>query len=253
MRDDIGELIGVVSRIREIEDLALTTNGVLLPEKLDSIVNSRIKRVNVSLPSLDSSRYREITKGRIDRVIEAIKVLLTTQIRVKINMVAYGDEALEELKRCIDFISDKDVELRFIEYMPVCSSTYHHDKFISAERIERLLVDVYGFSPEESKTHTVSRIYTRPDLLGRIGLIMPVSNQFCDSCNKVRINCYGELRPCLFSDKKINILEIVKRSPFEQALERLLNFMNLNFTRPDIKSILSGENVSSVRMVETGG
>lgn len=253
LREDIDCIIKIATSFPEIKDIGLTTNGVLLEKRMSSLLSAGLKRINISLPSLNPERYKRITGMHIQPVLNGIDSALNSGINVKLNMVAYDKNIIDELNLIIDFISDKRLELRFIEYMPLCSENYHKENFVDPSIIEKKLVQNYRFLYNNLNNQIVSRIYTREDVKGRIGFIKPVTNPFCDFCNKIRINCYGMLIPCLFSNNSINILGLIKNNPFEQARDGLDNFIKLHFVKPDIKSIFEGRLTSSKRMSEIGG
>ncbi len=253
LRRDIYDIIRVVSTFSEIQDLSLTTNGILLKDRLSSLIDAGLMRINISLPSLFAERYNRITGGNIKFVMAGIDEALRFGLKIKINVVAYGKEVLNEIDSVIDFISDKDLELRFIEYMPVYSEIYDKNKFFPAAMIERLLIEKYNFYVTRNEKQIAKNIYSRADIKGRIGFIKAVTDQFCDICNKVRIDCYGEMSPCLFSKKTVNILKIIKNYQFNEAREIINEFIKAEYKSPDIASYLRGDNTCNTRMFNIGG
>ncbi len=253
IREDIDKIVKTISSFKEIKDISITTNGVFLGKKINLLCDSGLMRINVSLPSVNPLRYREITGVDINYVKNGIDTALKNEMKVKVNMVAYGEEIFDELGDVIDFIKDREVDLRFIEYMPLCNKTYSKEKFIPAKRIERYLIEKFGFAFIQRKDQIVRRIYSREDVLGKIGFITPVTEQFCDICNKVRINCFGEMRACLFSDRMINILNLIKEYSSESVNTIVNEFIVKQQGTPHIRSFLSERSNLSFNMVEIGG
>jgi len=253
LREDIDKIISGIAGIEGIEDLALTTNGVLLHKKIESLREAGLKRVNISLPSVDEQRFKSITGGDMGSVISSIDKSIELGIPVKINVVAFGEEIIRELEKFIGFIKNRDVVLRFIEYMPVCANKYSRKRFIELSRIESILVSDFGFDYEERHNEMISRVYYKEGVKGRIGFIKPVTAQFCDVCNKVRINSRGELRPCLFSSVTINLLDLIRNESDGDAARMLLEFLNRNSSKPDIRAISNGDSEVKIRLFEIGG
>ncbi len=253
LRSDIVEIIKTVASFEDIRDIALTTNGMLLKRYIEELKMAGLMRVNVSLSSLNPERFKQLTSGDLNRVIDGIDFALRLNMPVKINVVAYGEELIGELDNFIGFISKRDLILRFIEYMPVCSNLYNRDKFVRSEFVENILISKYRFETRNIQNQMVDRIYFRSDLKGKIGFIKPVSRQFCDICNKVRINCYGELRPCLFSTQKINVLKLIKDYDFERSEEILTNFVQKNNRTPELKRLIKADHLPETRLFEIGG
>lgn len=253
IRSDIGEIVSSLTTLPEIVDISITTNGILLEERLESLIYSGIKRINVSLPSIHPERYKNITGSKIEPVVRGIMLALASELEVKINMVVYGEDVFAELEKIINFISDKRIEWRFIEYMPMCSKVYNPEKYISANLIEEVLLEKFGFRGRRTIGQTVDTVYTRDDICGRIGFIRPVTKQFCSVCNKIRIGYKGDLRPCLFSNETINVLDVIRNNSFEIAQRIISSFVYNHNKVPDIKSILTGKSIPSIEMGEIGG
>ncbi|MCX7944905.1 MAG: GTP 3',8-cyclase MoaA [Deltaproteobacteria bacterium] len=251
VRGDIVDIIKLVSSVEDVSEVALTTNGIFLRYYARLLKSSGLTRVNVSLPSLSDVRYREITGGDVETVLDGIRETIEQEIKIKINTVAYGKELLDEIPLFIDFLKEFKVQIRFIEYMPLCVGGYKREKFLDLENIEGLLIDKYGFRKSEYNRYIRSGIYTRDDLKGEIGFIRPVTRQFCDICNKIRISSKGELIPCLFSSKRLNILKLNEKTE-EEILRKVVLFIKSTYTKPDIKSIIERDEIRS-RIYEIGG
>ncbi|MCX7958724.1 MAG: radical SAM protein, partial [Deltaproteobacteria bacterium] len=136
LRRDILKIIEEVRKVPDIDEITLTTNGVFLPHYAGWLKSAGLTRINVSLPSLSDVRYREITNGDVETVLDGIREAIKQDIRIKINTVAYGGELLDEIPLFIDFLKEFEVQIRFIEYMPLCVGGYKREKFLDLENIE---------------------------------------------------------------------------------------------------------------------
>ncbi len=252
LRGDIADIISEIRRISKIKEIGLTTNGVLLKDLVKELKSAGLNRVNISLPSLSPKRYREITGGETEPVLAGIEASIKEGIYTKINTVAFGHELIQEIPLYIELLKKFDVQLRFIEYMPLCKGRYRRDKFIDLKRIEEILIDEYNFSVSEYNRDILSKIYRRKDLKGEIGFIKPVTHQFCDICNKIRISPEGELIPCLFSTERLNVLKLMTDNREENLPGEILRFTLRNHKKPDIKSFIDNDIVPS-EIFEVGG
>lgn len=224
VRRDLERLVGALSGLEGIRDLSMTTNGVLLKDRARDLKKAGLKRINVSLDSLNPRRYRAITRGgELDKVWEGILAALEAGMRpVKINVVAMdehnGDEILSFARLSIRW----PLEVRFIERMPLgaqgsCSS----GGFLSAQAILSRLEKVFSLEPLELKTgNGPAQLYRIEKGLGTIGIIAPMTRHFCHSCNRLRLTPEGKLRACLFSDQEVDIKGLLRSGASDQALKQ---------------------------------
>jgi len=213
VRNGIVEFIQMISNIDGIKDIAITTNGILLPKYGEALKNAGLKRVNISIDSLKPDKYKEITRGGdlskvLDGINEAIRLGLTP---VKLNVVAIGGYNDDEIGDFIELTKDKPIDVRFIELMPIGeASEWGKDKFISNEDIKNKFVDLV---PTETEASSPAKYYKLPGGKGRVGFINPISNHFCGDCNRLRLTSDGKLKPCLHSNNEIDILEVARNNP----------------------------------------
>jgi GTP 3',8-cyclase len=197
-------------------DIRLTTNATLIAGKIRALKDIGIKGLNISLDTLDKEKFQRIT-GRdfLNNVLTSIDRCLEVGIRVKINVVALKGVNDDELEGFINMALNKPVDVRFIEFMPIGQKTlWQKEHFWSSHDILRAAENITILEPvaEKDKNHGPARIYSLPRGLGRIGVISPLSNHFCLTCNRFRITADGRLRTCLFSDKDYRLLPLI-RSP----------------------------------------
>ncbi|MFW5730695.1 MAG: GTP 3',8-cyclase MoaA [Desulfonatronovibrionaceae bacterium] len=197
-------------------DLRLTTNATLISKKIRALKDIGIKGLNISLDTLDRDKYMRIT-GRdfLDTVMSNIYACLEHGLRVKINVVAMKGINDDELPRFVEMALARPVDVRFIEFMPIGLKTlWNRDYFWSAGDIVQAINQVSSIRPlfETGQNHGPARLFEFENAAGRIGVISPLSNHFCDTCNRLRVTADGRLRTCLFSDKDYRLLPLI-RSP----------------------------------------
>lgn len=210
VRRGIVDLIEKVNRLKGVKDLSITTNGLLLKDMAKSLKDVGINRVNISLDTLNTDKYREITRGGdlplvLDGIEEAIKVGLTP---IKINSVLVGGFNEDEIGDLVD-LTRAGIDVRFIELMPIGEAmNFAEDKFISNSKV---LETIVGLIPVEIDDKSSPAVYYRlPDAKGKVGIINPISCKFCDNCNRVRLTSTGKLKTCLHSNREIDLKEAIR-------------------------------------------
>lgn len=207
VRKGVLDFFGQASQLPGIEDLMVTTNGILLPEMAFEIKAAGVDRVNISLDTLDPERFRQITRGGdVQKVIQGVFRSLETGLEpVKINVVVVRSLNLEELPKFLDLAKNYPLHIRFIELMPIGSSSERREDFVSIDEMKATLrfenepvtKEVRGGGPAE---------YFRPvGFRGSIGFISAISRHFCHTCNRVRLTADGKLRPCLHSSYEVDL------------------------------------------------
>jgi GTP 3',8-cyclase len=206
---DIEKIIYETSRLSGIEDISVTTNGMLLADMVPSLKEAGLKRVNISLDTLKEDRYSRITRGgSIKKVFDAIERCIAYGITpVKINVVVIKGINDDELGDFIKLTKDMPIEVRFIELMPIGEGRrYFQEGHMSSEEI---LSTHQGLFPVSTNEHKTAELYKLKNAKGTVGLISPVSCKFCSSCNKIRLTSVGTIKPCLHSSEEISIREYV--------------------------------------------
>lgn len=206
---DIEKIIYETSRLSGIEDISVTTNGILLADMVCSLKEAGLKRVNISLDTLKEDRYSRITRGgNIKKVFDAIERCIAYGITpVKINVVVIKGINDDELGDFIKLTKDMPIEVRFIELMPIGEGRrYFQEGHMSSEEI---LSIHQGLIPVPINEHKTAELYKLKNAKGTVGFISPVSCKFCSSCNKIRLTAVGTIKPCLHSSEEISIREYV--------------------------------------------
>ena len=207
LRKGLPEFISQISQIENLEDLSVTTNGVLLSRMAKKLKQAGLTRINVSLDTFNPERYRRITgRNFFEQVWEGIQAAKAAGLSpVKINVVVMKGYNEDEILDFVRLTFRESYVVRFIEYMPVNESWDDH-QFLSVEKIKKKIESVYPLtSIHGTRNNGPARVYQVPGAKGEIGLISPLSNHFCGACNRLRLTADGHLRPCLFSDTEIDL------------------------------------------------
>ena len=186
-----------------IRDVCMTTNGTLLPPLAEQLKRAGLRRVNISLDTLNRDKYAAMTRGGdLDMALQGLRTALETGFeKVKINAVLIGGFNDDEIPALAELTRKYPLDLRFIELMPMPGGAVFGDRsYIPADRVLEMLPDAV---PED--TEGVARLYRLPGAPGRIGLISPLSRHFCDTCDRIRLTADGRLKPCLHSAEEISI------------------------------------------------
>ena len=202
VRKGINDFVSELNRTPGITELSITTNGILLEACAESLYRSGIKRINISLDTLDPEKYKKITRGGdINAVIAGIRKAREVGFSpIKINVVAMravnDDEAVDFARLTID----RPVHIRFIEFMPVAGqTTWQQAQFISSLELQEKISALGKLIPlDMDKNAGPASMFQLEGAQGKLGFINALSNHFCATCNRLRLTADGKLRPCLF-------------------------------------------------------
>lgn len=224
-RKNITFLIASLREIDGIENITLTTNGVLLERYADGLARAGIDRVNVSLDSLKPERYREITRGgSLDVVIRGIEKAHEVGLRpVRINMVPIRGLNEDEIEDFARITLHKPYQVRFIEFMPVGSGElWSPEKYIPINEVKSIVGKIGRLSPVKLRRSGPARYFRFDGASGVVGFISAVTHQFCKECNRLRLTSDGKLRPCLFSETEIDLKTPLRGGASDAEIERLI-------------------------------
>ena len=207
VRSDIAEIAERVSRIDGIEKTALTTNGVLLKEYATALKKAGLDTVNISLDSLDKETYKRITGSDcLKKVLEGIDAAESAGLKVRINAVLMRGVNDGEALSLVNLAKDKRLDVRFIELMPFSDTGKNEAMIIKGEEILSRFDFLKPVELTKNKADkSVAKYYTAEGFKGQIGLISPVSEKFCDECNRIRLLSNGEIKPCLAHEETFGL------------------------------------------------
>jgi cyclic pyranopterin phosphate synthase len=246
LRQDIIEIMNAINNTDGIEDIGITTNGMLLSKLADKLFASGLKRVNISLDSLKDDTFKKITGGNIENVLQGIEKCVDLGVKVKLNMVPIAGINDGEIADFIKLTENLNVDVRFIELMPIGPGVNY--KGVNSDTIKQLLnasemtkVDNLGGGPSE--------VYQLNGHKGRIGFISPMSHNFCASCNRIRITSDGKLKPCLHNPRELDLI------PYIDDKDKLIEVLHEGIFNKYQKHTMDVDKISKSnrKMVGIGG
>ena len=212
LRKDIVSLVARFSAIPGIVDLALTTNGERLPALAFDLKQAGLQRINISLDSLDPKRFQELTfSDSFHKVWKGIERSLEVGLQVKINVVAMKGITEEEIDGFARMAFLYPLEVRFIEFMPLCGTGWKPELVLPIEEIRSRIASQYRMKPLVRGSE-VAESYNVGGGKGKVGFIASMTEPFCGTCSRIRLSATGKIQLCLFSPLQYDLLPILRRS-----------------------------------------
>ncbi len=216
LRPNLPDLIRRIKTETGVRQVSMTTNAMLLARHADALVDAGLDWVNVSLESLRPERYHKITRfGILENVWEGIRRVSEAGIpTIKINALIMKDENDDEFEAWLDLIRERDLVVRFLEVMPIgeVNNNGGMDKFVNLTEVREQLIATHGLVPAQvERGNGPARYWKVPGAKGKIGFITPISDKYCNTCNRFRLTAIGDLRPCLAYDTQVSLGEAIKR------------------------------------------
>jgi cyclic pyranopterin phosphate synthase len=229
VRRDVPQLVRMLAAIDGVRDLSLTTNGVLLDRFAAPLVEAGLRRINVSLDSLNHVRFAEITRrDALDAVLRGLEEAERyPELRpIKINCVAVKGFTETEVPALAELARRKPYIVRFIEFMPLdADEVWREDDVLTGAEIRAIIEDHYGPLVEiPAKASSTARRFRFSDGAGEIGFVNPVSEPFCSSCDRIRLTADGQLRTCLFSRREWDLKTPLRDGASDEELTDLIRF-----------------------------
>ncbi|MBW1710786.1 MAG: GTP 3',8-cyclase MoaA [Deltaproteobacteria bacterium] len=232
VRKNLIKFITDLSELPSPPELCLTTNGLLLDDLADDLYKAGISRINISLDSLDPDNFKSITgHDEFDRVWRGMETALSRGFKqVKLNTVVIRGHNDHELADFARLSLDRPLEVRFIEYMPMGTVGYwSQDKFVSNAEMKESLAPLGALTPVESGNGDgPASKFRLPGAKGLVGLISPVTQHFCSSCNRLRLTADGKIRLCLHSNQEVDIKTPLRSGASEAELAAFLRRAVIN-------------------------
>lgn len=257
VRKNVLWLMRQLGALPQLRELVLTTNGSQLERMAPALRAAGVRRINVSLDSLDGERFRRITRvGDLDKVLRGISAALRAGFeRIKINSVILKNRNHDEVIDLVQFAIDREIDISFIEEMPL-GVIGDHDRaeaYYSSDQIKHDLERVFTLVPTTETTGGPSRYYRLAGTESRVGFISPHSHNFCESCNRVRLTTEGRLLLCLGQEHSLDLRQILRDRPNDaESLKRaIIDSMNIKPKGHDFD--LSRKPVILRHMSVTGG
>ncbi len=247
LHPDFEEILNIVEKFNSIS-FGITTNGSFLDKYISKIKTAEISRINISLDTINGGRFKKFTgSDDLEKIFKILKRLTDDPFfKIKLNTVVVRGKNLDEIGDFAQLTKELDIEVRFIEYMPVgTQKSKHSDRFVSEKEIREQLDELIFC---EHKPGSSARIYKLPDSRGRIGFISPVTRPFCKNCNRLRISSRLKVKGCLKDTEGADLEKYLGDSE-KELTEKLIQI----FKQKDrcVKAFDGG--IQSMPMKEIGG
>jgi cyclic pyranopterin phosphate synthase len=246
MRRDLPRLVRMLSEIEGIRDIGLTTNGILLAEQAQALYDAGMRRINVSLDTLDPERFRQVARrDGLGKVLAGILAAKRVGFDpVKLNAVSIRGLTEREVVPLARFAREHGCEMRFIEYMPIGADSWEREKVYFAheilEQLEQAVAPLVPVDDYDPRAPAMEFRYT--DGGGRVGIIASVSRPFCMSCNRVRLTADGKLRNCLFALDEVDVKGLLRGNAPDAAIADVL--------RRNVWAKWEGHEINTARFVK---
>ncbi len=249
LRKDLSVFIKMINDYKKDLDLAITTNGFLLKDFAKDLKDAGLKRLNISLDTLESKKAKILAqKDVLDSVLAGIDEALSIGLKVKLNTVALKGLNDDELISLLEFAKSKNIQIRFIEFMENIHA-YGKLQGLKRDEIIQILSQKYQVKLIKKAEKAPVSIYSADDY--QFGIIDPHSHEFCDSCNRIRLSAEGLLIPCLYFDEALSIKEAVRKGDINAAAKILQEVLR-NKPEKNRWSVVDNE-TSSRAFYQTGG
>ncbi len=232
----IVKLCKAVAETPGIEEVCITTNAILLPKYAEELKAAGVDRLNISLDTLDPEKFHYITRiGELQDVLDGMKAAEEAGFEnIKINCVLMGGFNDDEIEDFINLTREKPIEVRFIELMPIGGGIdFDKHQFVSCEEVLKRVTELEPVNEDGG----VAKLYQIPGAPGRVGLIRPVSCEFCEGCNKIRLTADGKIKPCLHSNQEIPLKGLMQDEMMAALRTAILD-------KPERREALDAENPS---------
>ncbi len=209
VRKNLPDLVARLNQLPGVEDIPITSNGVLLADQADELYAAGARRLNISLDALSQECFQTMTRrGVLSKVLAGIQAAVTTGFSIKINMIPIRGVNEDQIVPMAHWAIDRGLHLRFIEYMPFSCNGWSREQVITASELRNRLSREFKLGEgKRAQTDSPAVDYTITGASLPIGIIACVTEPFCHHCSRMRLTPEGKLRPCLHSDKELDIAE----------------------------------------------
>ncbi|KJZ07628.1 molybdenum cofactor biosynthesis protein A [Halomonas sp. S2151] len=257
VRRNIEQLVSSIGALPGLRDFAMTTNGAGLRRHAEALCQGGMKRLNISLDSLDPERFRRLTRtGDLDKVLDGISAARQAGFeRIKLNAVVLKGRNEDEVLDLVEFSRAEGLDISFIEEMPLGDVSDHSraETYCSSDEVRERIEQRYPLMATTEATAGPSRYYRMEDSETRVGFISPHSHNFCASCNRVRVTVEGRLLLCLGNEHSVDLRAVLRRYPgdMEKLKAAIVEAMPL---KPERHHFTTDGDVQVVRFMNmTGG
>jgi cyclic pyranopterin phosphate synthase len=246
MRRELPRLVVMLRELPGIRDIGLTTNGLLLPDQAQAFHDAGLRRINISLDTLDPQQFRQLTRrDGLEKVIDGILAAKSAGFDpIKINAVSIRGVTETQVVPLARFARQHGLQMRFIEYMPIGADQWERGKvYFAHEIMEQLEGHVAPLVPvEDYDPRAPAMEFRYTDGGGEVGFIASVSRPFCASCNRVRLTADGKLRNCLFALDEVDVKSLLRGGADEEAIAQTI--------RKNVWAKWEGHEINTARFIK---
>ncbi|MEX0821309.1 MAG: GTP 3',8-cyclase MoaA [Rhodothermales bacterium] len=221
VRKDVEQLVERLGALPGLRTLAITTNGLLLPKKLRRLHAAGVNLLNISLDTLHRDRFEAITRRKgFEQVLKAIDMAVDYGYDpVKVNCVVVRGVNDDEVGRFVDLTRDRPIQVRFIEYMPFQGNGWSDDAFVSYADVKKRVEEEHPtLERRDDGPNATAKVFHVPGFRGSVGFITSMSDEFCSTCNRLRITADGSLKVCLFGNAEVSLRDIMRGGATDDEL-----------------------------------
>lgn len=219
LRHDIVEIVRDIKKETTVKDLSMTTNGSRLQPFLKPLKTAGLDRINISLDSLEPERFQRVTlSNAYHEVLESTYRALEMGFPIKLNMVALRGLSVEEITRFVQLAYEYPLEVRFLEFMPLCGSGWSSGRVFPMADIRSIIRERFTLTEETDRKDQVARTFRVAGGKGRVGFIGSLTESFCDQCSRIRMTADGRIRPCLFSEVEVPVGHLLRQNAGDEEM-----------------------------------
>ncbi len=227
VRSELPTLVGKLAAVSGVEEVALTTNGMLLDEHAAPLREAGLDRLNISLDTLDAAKFEQMTRRQgLDRVLAGIDAAQHAGFtRIRLNALAIRHQTEDEVVPMVEFAIERGLQMRFIEFMPLdADAQWTDDQVLTGERIREIIEQSLGrLEPLERSDPSQPAVdYRFVEGRGTVGFINPVSEPFCGACDRLRLTAEGQVRNCLFSTTEADARKLIRSGGTDEEIFQLV-------------------------------
>jgi len=227
VRKNLPNLISRLANLPGIETIGMTTNGVLLKENAHLLKDSGLTKLNISLDTLRPDRFEHIALRNhyVDVQVGINMALAAGFVPLKLNVVVMKGINDDEILDFVEFVRDKPINVRFIEYMPFKFNQWNHARFISYQEMKKRIERHHQLLPllEKPVPSAVAKDFRIGGFVGTVSFITPMSDHFCDGCNRLRLMADGSIKSCLFHPAEVNLLSTLRSGASDETIAELIH------------------------------
>ena len=256
VRSDLIEIVSRLNEMKGLETIGITTNAVTLSRKLPALVDAGLNAINISLDTLIPAKFEFITRRKgHNRVLKGIDDALAAGFDpVKVNCVVMRGMNEEEICDFVELTKDKRIDIRFIEYMPFDGNRWNDQKMVSYSEMLQIIREKYpDFKRISDAPNDTSKAYQVPGFSGQVGFITSMTENFCGTCNRLRLTADGNLKVCLFGNSELSLLDPLRDESVTD--EMLLDLIGAAVKRKKARhaGMLNLKNMKNRPMILIGG